>query len=429
MENGNLVKIVSKTGKMYAFDALTNNIYLIEEKNDFDSLCMADLGHDNDHRDISINRVDIKKSVLSNAKTLILEITEDCNMRCTYCVFDENYQLERNHTLKHMSLDMAFSAVSDFYKRTNKEEAYVVFYGGEPLLAFDKIKSIVDYGNKISDNRIRFSLTTNGLALAGEKISFLIKNNFLVTVSLDGDKETHDTSRITKTGKGTFDAITNNLKVIASTEKEFFDNNILINCVISDQNKVNDINKFFANTFFNDGQVRFSHAIQDSVAIGEHITSKISLETVRRTLKERHLPVEKEYFDSIVKKIEFRNLDGDAQDGKKFCIPFANRTFVRTDGKIQFCERIGEYKMIDSFSENEIALSKDILGDFLAFKEGSCSNCFAYNFCEMCPASFIKNEQFDTYIAESKCSQYKKSVKLALQIYVDKMEDLGVSVY
>ena len=419
----NLLKLVSDCGNRYVFDALTNDIFLIETEEDFNSVCMADFGHDSDLRINSLGFDDgVKNAVSTNAKTLILEITEECNLRCTYCVFDEKYVSERNHSNKTMLIELAYEAVQDFYNRTNKDEGYIVFYGGEPLLVFETIKKIVNFANKISNGRIKFSFTTNGLALSPSKFDFLIDNNFLITISLDGDKETHDKHRVTVTGKGTFDAITNNLLKLKSYNDRFFREHVLINCVISDAEDLEKINNYFIENDFKKESLRFSPVLQNSISIDNSITHRISLESVKKSLRKSLLPVEQQFLDSILKKIEFRKLDDEAHLGKKLCVPFSNRTYVRTDGKIQFCERIENYGMSKDTTVNLTVKSQDIYSEFKLFKQDACSKCFAYNFCEMCPASFIKDSQFDITLANNKCSQYQKTVEQALKIYINNME-------
>jgi len=418
----NLLKLTSDSGGMYVFDALTNNIFSIETNEDFDSVCMADLGHESDLRLDALTFQDIHKEVGSKAKTLILEITEECNLRCTYCVFDEKHIFERNHSNQVMPLELAYEAVQDFYSRTSRDEGYIVFYGGEPLLAMNTIKKIVDYANKISNNRLKFSLTTNGLALSESKFDYFIKNNFLITVSLDGNKETHDKQRITATGKGTFDAIVRNLRKLKLHNEDFFKNQVLINCVISNANDIAGINNFFQENNFYKESLRFSPTIQNSIAIDNSITHSISLESVKTSLKNRLLPIENNFLDSILKKIEFRKLDNEAKQGKKLCIPFSNRTYVRTDGTTQFCERIENYGK-SKRDLNSLSFQSEFFFDrFKIFKQDACSKCFAYNFCEMCPASFISNSQFDHALADTKCSQYRKSVVQTIQIYINRME-------
>jgi len=69
------------------------------------------------------------------------------------------------------------------------EEYYLNFYGGEPLLSFDLIRQAVPL---LEDNlekhnqRVHYSLTTNGSLLTDEIIQFLAEHKFSVELSFDG---------------------------------------------------------------------------------------------------------------------------------------------------------------------------------------------------------------------------------------------------
>lgn len=205
MSESNILRIKSEKGNMYIFDALSNNIYQIEDEEDFNSITLNDLGHRNTRRVEADTSSDVHSAVLNHAKTLVIELTEKCNLRCTYCVFDEDSELDRNHTNKSIDFKKALKSINSFYKRTSNGIAYIVFYGGEPLLAFENIVKLVHHANKISNNKVKFSFTTNGTLLTKEKFDFLVSNDFLITVSLDGNKKIHDITRVTRKGNGKWD--------------------------------------------------------------------------------------------------------------------------------------------------------------------------------------------------------------------------------
>ena len=182
------------------------------------------------------------------------------------------------------------------------------------------------------------------------------------------------------------------------------------------------INQFFKQNDFPEESIRFSPVLQNNVSIDDYIVSNIPSKYIKDPLETELPPVESHFLEDILKKIKFRKLGEEARLGKKLCIPFSNRTYVRSDGSIQFCERIENYGKINDNLEELPVKSEGIYSEFKSFKQDSCSKCFAYNFCEMCPASFVKNSKFDSELASLKCNQYRKTVKQALHIYINQME-------
>lgn len=66
------------------------------------------------------------------------------------------------------------------------------FFGGEPLMAFDVVKEVVEYARskeKEYNKNFRFTITTNGLLLTDDKIDFINKEMHNVVLSIDGRKK------------------------------------------------------------------------------------------------------------------------------------------------------------------------------------------------------------------------------------------------
>ena len=113
-------------------------------------------------------------SVSIPLKTLILHLTDACNLNCRYCYHAE-WDLKQGQK-KVMGLDVARRAV-DFLLNyaAELEEVVLVFFGGEPLLNFRVIPAVVDYAcQKASEKgkKINFAITTNGTLLTDEIIDF-----------------------------------------------------------------------------------------------------------------------------------------------------------------------------------------------------------------------------------------------------------------
>ena len=63
-------------------------------------------------------------------------------------------------------------------------------------------------------------------------------------ISLDGDKKSHDINRRSKTGKGSFDIILENLSRLKAYNEEYY-SKVLFNCVISSSSDLENISILF----------------------------------------------------------------------------------------------------------------------------------------------------------------------------------------
>src|SRR5262249_5815175 len=62
--------------------------------------------------------------------------------------------------------------------------------------------------------RAVYTIQTNGTLLDAEWASFFRKHDFLVGLSIDGPREIHDTYRVNKGGKGSFDEVMRGLETL-----------------------------------------------------------------------------------------------------------------------------------------------------------------------------------------------------------------------
>lgn len=84
---------------------------------------------------------DIREILSKTVRSINLEITQECNLRCLYCIYNEEFEAKRNHGSHVMSLATAKKAI-DFLNANSAESETVSigFYGGEPLRRFEFIK-------------------------------------------------------------------------------------------------------------------------------------------------------------------------------------------------------------------------------------------------------------------------------------------------
>lgn len=162
--------------------------------------------------DDTLHRVYEYKNDFSKKKIIqvTFQVTEACSLACTYC-----YQ--HNKTPQVMTLETAKKYIDIIFKDLKETHFAVIldFIGGEPLLQPQLISDIIDYWDYkcIMENMdwgklSRFSICTNGteyrkeacqklITKAGDRLSF--------TVSIDGNKELHDSARIFPDGRGSYD--------------------------------------------------------------------------------------------------------------------------------------------------------------------------------------------------------------------------------
>lgn len=149
-------------------------------------------------------------------KTVTLQVTDDCNLRCTYC-----YQHNKGHhkmsfeTAKKF-IDMLLHDELKGYITTDDCSGIVIdFIGGEPLLEIDLIDEITDYIIKSMIelhhpwlNRLMFDICSNGLLYFDRRVqSYMEKNktHLSFSISIDGNKELHDACRKQPNGEGSYD--------------------------------------------------------------------------------------------------------------------------------------------------------------------------------------------------------------------------------
>lgn len=154
-----------------------------------------------------------------NVVQITLCLTENCNLRCTYCYLHKN-------VMNVMSLETAINSIdfilSDSYFQ-QFDGVILDFIGGEPTLEMDLLEKVCDYfitktyrENHKWFNMYRFLIGTNGLLYGSEKMQNFInkhQGHLYVGLSIDGNKTKHDISRVKIDGGGSYDDIIDNVKL------------------------------------------------------------------------------------------------------------------------------------------------------------------------------------------------------------------------
>ncbi|MCH5248313.1 MAG: radical SAM protein [Lachnospiraceae bacterium] len=140
---------------------------------------------------------------------LKLLLTNRCNLNCRYCYEGSKKTNTLNDIKGKKAIDFYFDLLIKEYE--NIGFIPIVYHGGEPLLEFSLMKELTEYANeklcKLNNKKVKncaFSFTTNGILLNEKMYDFFIKNNFDISISIDGKQKTHDLNRVDYSNNGSF---------------------------------------------------------------------------------------------------------------------------------------------------------------------------------------------------------------------------------
>ena len=154
-------------------------------------------------------------------KALCLHVAHDCNLKCKYCFAEEG---EYHGKRSLMSTEVGKKAIDFIIANSgNRRNLEVDFFGGEPLMNFEVVKEIVEYGReqeKLHGKNFRFTITTNGVLLDDEKQKYINENMHNVVLSLDGRKEINDFMRPRAGGQGSYDLIVPKFQKLADSRNQ-----------------------------------------------------------------------------------------------------------------------------------------------------------------------------------------------------------------
>lgn len=142
-----------------------------------------------------------------------LYLTDYCNFECSYC-YEGNLKKP-----SFLTSEMLYQALNFIVRNNLDDYITLTFLGGEPLLNKERIYEAVKYIQKrFPKEKFKYKITTNGVFLDENIIQFMKENKFTISLSLDGDKFTHNLNRREKNDKDVYEIIINNCKRLLSVE-------------------------------------------------------------------------------------------------------------------------------------------------------------------------------------------------------------------
>lgn len=350
-----------------------------------------------------LKEYDIEYS-LANSKTITFEITEKCNLLCKYCFYGEHYSQYNPRKNLNLSLEDAKAVITYLTPKWNsrinvskEKDIYIGFYGGEPLMNFPFIKEIVEYTKSLALSNglnFRYNMTTNATLLL-KHIQYLVDNDFLLTISLDGNEQ-FNIYRVYANGKASYTTVYKNVQFIRKKYPAYFKNNVKFNAVLHDKNDFIQVKSFILDEF--DATVNCS--ILNPLQSGDKFRYKSHIYNlgVERDVKCFLSSNEIFNYNSFLRN--FSNFHFEDYNDVLFrskerkylptgtCNPFSRRIFITAQGEILPCETIGHRFSLGKVNRGHVNINIEKVisqyNDYFSKIGKYCQSCYAINSCEKC---------------------------------------------
>lgn len=395
-----------------------------------------------DQKMIVLEDLEKVRGMLANdMRNLILNVTEECNFRCGYCVYSGNYRYERTHSGNSMDLDTAKKAIDMFASRSSSAPfRYISFYGGEPLLNLELIKKCVEYSKSIGLT-CRYHVTTNGSLLDAAAADFLSANDFSVMVSLDGPKRVHDGYRKFAGGEGTYDKVFAGLLALRDRHPDFYNNKVVIISTIAPPYPLGEIYSYFSTEPLFAGKyivVNFmlpydnslleSYTAEEKKSMGARYSSELAslkrdfVEAAAAGKAQAHFG--RYIFDHGLMNIQNRVMNMSNLNGPNgCCVPGHHRIYADRSGGLAPCEKCCRMMRLGDIDTGpDPAKSLDFIKRYADDCSAECRDCYAVRFCDLCFVNCKRGDSLDFERKKISCAEKRKYVRDCFEIYVTACE-------
>lgn len=357
-----------------------------------------------------------------------IEITQQCNFRCSYCCYSGKYSGMRSHTNRSMKKEVIKDTIAFIERHAHKSDGITIsFFGGEALLNLDNILYIVEKLSASFRERVFFDISTNGLLLTIKTVEKLLKFNIGISVSLDGSRILHDRNRKTISGEETYDRIVDNLKSFKESYPDEYHKRIRLLMTAGTLDDIKVMNESFS---------EIKEIMGEKPPFISHIypnfkTKELFFDTLDAKKKFLDLAVEHKekgiydlytfVLDDLIKKAtkKFTCTESCSKIKLKTCLDNMYSVFVNIDGILYPCEKFDLYHTIGNV---KLGVNPNYLRKWsiiYCFRRSVlCEGCQAIEYCTRCLADLKM-----TFAEQKKmCKEYVENIELA-KVYKLKNKD------
>ena len=379
---------------------------------------------------------------------LTLELTEDCNLRCKYCIYNPSHANFREFTKKKMTFETAKKAIDIFNDHTGyDEELYIGFYGGEPLMNYKLLKQCVEYAEEsMRDKKINFSMTTNATLITKRVSEFLIDHPFQITISLDGPEEVHDRNRIFINNKGSYQATMRGIKNLVEVSQEKgvrppigfnmvnagpnIEENYELMQQLIDSTDWLPPNPPATTTTVDNGPTKIEYVLPQSQEEREILYDTYD-PLLKWTRDEKESKEKKLFSDGSLNQgllnVHNRIIQNDPVDTcgmNGCCLPGQRRIYVATDGKFYPCEKVGNTYPIGNVDDgfDMEGIHQKYIEDYVDESNKVCKNCWAINMCGLCYVNCYDDKGANFDFRHDSCVSERQFIENNLSYYHELLE-------
>lgn len=393
--------------------------------------------HANDSNPITSLTIDDEfiRNRIRNLRHIIFEVTLDCNLRCKYCVYSGNYFFEKKLCKKHLDFETARSVLNNIHKISNdryNRSLMISFYGGEPLMQMDLIKRIINYSRELfADWDLTFNMTTNGTLFNDSVIRYLVSENVILLISLDGPEPIHDSKRVYRNGMGSFTRIMNSLRRIKQIDPDYYHKRVTFNIVHSYDLSLYEVFCFFRdNDILNENRISYDLVNTEDTDYFKRYPFDHDeyLQDLNNIISEIGNKVQNDMgMDIKLSSIEetfYKNYLKNDKLGKRSDLIFSgtclfdSRLFVDCEGKFHVCEKVNhKFSIGDVETGFDLEKMKWMLSEFEKMKNKFCVHCDVQHLCTPCYVRFSGDGQFR--INRKYCNAIKRGALTNLKSMID----------
>lgn len=340
-----------------------------------------------------------------NMNTLVLQVTQNCNQRCSYCIYSEKYD-NRSHNNLHMDFEMAKKGIDMILEHSiDAEELYFGFYGGEPLLEKELIRKCMEYiDDTVEGKKVYYNITTNATLLTSDIIPLLVKHKVTLLISLDGPENIHNKNRgFEKKGGNPHGIIIKNLTNLQHNYPKYYKECVSFNAVLTGKDGFSYIDSFFKDnklfqnakvmsTLVSDDYCKDKNKVDEEFDAERLYAAFLNLLTYIGRIKSKNSKLLETHIEAIDDQRKDKiygeqRILPECSHHAGGCVPGIHKLFMTANGNFYPCEKVSESSEICRIGNINKGFNLDKISKLLNIElctEEECKKCWAYQYCTVC---------------------------------------------